>query len=77
MVELHRCKVCGVLFGTEGPMTGHDASVCPSCQKRADPELREEDKPGCFGAIGKIGKRKDPECPCAWKDRCRQSQEDC
>jgi hypothetical protein len=45
---------------------------------RGEPEkeLREEDKPGCFGAIGKIGKRKDPECPCAWKDRCRQSQED-
>jgi len=38
MVELHRCKVCGVLFGTEGPMTGQDASVCPSCQKREDEE---------------------------------------
>jgi rubrerythrin len=38
MVELHRCKVCGVLFGTEGSMTGHDASVCPSCQKKEDLE---------------------------------------
>jgi len=51
----------------------------PTCSKQEDrqlAELREEDKPGCFGAIGKTGKRKDPECPCAWKDRCKQSQED-
>lgn len=40
------------------------------------PEEKEENKPGCFGAIGKPGKRKDPECPCGWKDRCKQSQED-
>jgi hypothetical protein len=41
------------------------------------PELREENKPGCFGAIGLPGKRNDPGCPCAWQERCRQSQEDC
>jgi len=41
------------------------------------PDLKEENKPGCFGAIGLPGKRNDPGCPCeAWKDRCRQSQED-
>ena len=33
-------------------------------------------KPGCFGAIGLPGKRNDPGCPCAWQERCRQSQED-
>lgn len=38
--------------------------------------FREETKPGCFGAIGLPGKHNDPECPCGWKDRCRQSQED-
>jgi len=39
-------------------------------------DLMEENKPGCFGAIGLPGKRKDPNCPCEWKDRCRQSQVD-
>ena len=39
--------------------------------------LKEENKPGCFGAIGLPGKRNDPGCPCAWQERCRQSQEDC
>ena len=38
--------------------------------------LKEENKPGCFGAIGLPGKRNDPGCPCAWQERCRQSQED-
>ena len=40
-------------------------------------DLKEENKPGCFGAIGLPGKRNDPGCPCAWQERCRQSQEDC
>jgi hypothetical protein len=38
--------------------------------------VTEEQKPGCFGAIGLPGKRNDPGCPCAWQERCRQSQED-
>ena len=37
---------------------------------------QEENKPGCFGAIGLPGKRDDPECPCEWRARCKQSQED-
>ena len=41
------------------------------------PDFKEENKPGCFGAIGLPGKRNDPGCPCAWQERCRQSQEDC
>ena len=41
-----------------------------------EPDLKEENKPGCFGAIGLPGKRNDPGCPCAWQERCRQSQED-
>ena len=40
-------------------------------------DQKEEQKPGCFGAIGQPGKRNDPGCPCAWQERCRQSQEDC
>jgi hypothetical protein len=40
-------------------------------------DQKEEQKPGCFGAIGLPGKRNDPGCPCAWQEQCRQSQEDC
>jgi hypothetical protein len=40
-------------------------------------DQNKEIKPGCFGAIGLPGKRNDPGCPCAWQERCRQSQEDC
>ena len=45
--------------------------------KMSTVDLKEENKPGCFGAIGLPGKRNDPGCPCAWQERCRQSQEDC
>ena len=34
MVELHRCKVCGVIFGTEGHVC--NASICPTCSKQED-----------------------------------------
>ena len=43
--------------------------------KMSTVDLKEENKPGCFGAIGLPGKRTG--CPCAWQERCRQSQEDC
>ena len=39
-------------------------------------ELKEENKPGCFGAIG-LGLQHRPGCPCEWASRCKQSQEDC
>ena len=29
------------------------------------------------GGSGEAGKRNDPGCPCAWQERCRQSQEEC
>ena len=44
--------------------------------KMSTVDLKEENKPGCFGAIGLPGKRNDPGCPCAWQERCRQSRED-
>ena len=36
-------------------------------------ELREENKPGCFGAI-ELGLQHRPGCPCEWASRCKQSQ---
>jgi hypothetical protein len=44
--------------------------------KAATLELKEENKPGCFGAVGLPGKRNDSGCPCNWVDRCKQNQED-
>ena len=37
--------------------------------------LKEENKPGCFGAI-ELGLLHRPGCPCDWASRCKQSQED-
>ena len=42
--------------------------------------LIEENKPGCFGAIGKGRFQETRDCRngkgCPWEPRCRQSQED-
>ena len=37
-------------------------------------ELKDEDKPGCFGGFGRINS--NCRLPCVWLVRCRQSQED-
>ena len=37
--------------------------------------LKEEETPGCFGAIG-MGIHHREGCPCTWAARCRQSQKD-
>jgi hypothetical protein len=39
-------------------------------------DLKDEDKPGCFGAIGLPGMAGRKDCPCQWAARCKQSQED-
>ena len=44
--------------------------------KKSTVDLKGENKPGCFGTIGLPGQHNDPGCPCAWQERCRQSQED-
>ena len=43
------------------------------------PELNEDNKPGCFGAFGKGKFAHLRDCAqgyCHWEPRCKQSQED-
>ena len=84
------CSSCGVRLhcvaivpgGVWDPYIPAQSRPCPAVLqnsgKRA--ELREENKPGCFGAIGKGRFADTRDCRngtgCAWAARCRQSQED-